>query len=195
MSATRLLILGLLRWMQPAHGYDIRRELLSWSAEKWGDLRPGSVYHALKTMAVDGLLEEVGSERVGNRPARTTYRLTDRGEIEFRELLTKFWWDYDTVYDPFLVALSFLPALSQREAAAALRNRAKLVAATIDAARVHLDSDWMAAKPPHVAEIFRLGIARGEAEIAWCERVAERVDRGELHPRSDEPTARRAGWQ
>lgn len=186
MSATRLLILGLMRWMQPAHGYDIRRELLSWGAEQWGDLKPGSVYHALKSMAADGLLEEVGSGRVGNRPTRTTYRMTDRGEVEFRELLTRFWWDYQAVYDPFLVALSFLPALSPREAAAALRNRAKLAAASIARARAGLDGDWITAKPPHVAEILELGIARAEAEIAWCERVAERVERGELHHRRDE---------
>lgn len=182
MSATRLLILGLLRWMQPAHGYDIRRELLSWGADHWGDLKPGSVYHALKSMAADGVLEEVASERVGNRPARTTYRTTDRGEVEFRELLTHFWWEHQAVYDPFLVALSFLPALSPREAAAALRNRAKLLETTVERSRNGVDSDWMADKPPHVAEILQLHMARAQAEIAWCERVAERVERGELHP-------------
>ena len=29
-STTRMMILGLVRWMQPVHGYDVRRELLSW---------------------------------------------------------------------------------------------------------------------------------------------------------------------
>ncbi len=33
MSATRLLILGALRFMQPAYGYSIHRELESWHAE------------------------------------------------------------------------------------------------------------------------------------------------------------------
>jgi DNA-binding PadR family transcriptional regulator len=33
MSTTRLMILGLVRWMQPVHGYDVKRELESWQAD------------------------------------------------------------------------------------------------------------------------------------------------------------------
>ncbi len=35
MSATRLLVLGAVRIFQPAHGYLVRRELLSWDVENW----------------------------------------------------------------------------------------------------------------------------------------------------------------
>ena len=35
MSATRLLVLGVVRIFQPVHGYFVRRELLSWRAESW----------------------------------------------------------------------------------------------------------------------------------------------------------------
>jgi DNA-binding PadR family transcriptional regulator len=42
MSTTRLLILGLVKRLQPVHGYDLRRALLAGKA----DIRPGSVYHA-----------------------------------------------------------------------------------------------------------------------------------------------------
>jgi hypothetical protein len=34
-SATRLLVLGAVRIFQPAHGYLVRRELLSWGVENW----------------------------------------------------------------------------------------------------------------------------------------------------------------
>lgn len=186
MSATRLLILGLVRWTEPVHGYDLRRELQSWGAEQWGDLHPGSVYHALKKMAAEGLLAEVDTGSVGKRPARTRYRMTDRGELEFRRLMAEFWWDHAApAYDPFMVALCFLPALSPQEVAAALRNRMKLLEASVARGRQHTSADWMADKPPHVAEIMELGIARQEAEIAWCARAAERAERGELHPGAD----------
>ena len=33
MSATRLLVLGAIRIMQPVHGYEVRRELVSWRVE------------------------------------------------------------------------------------------------------------------------------------------------------------------
>ena len=33
-----MLILGVVRWCQPVHGYDVRRELLSWHADEWANL-------------------------------------------------------------------------------------------------------------------------------------------------------------
>jgi len=35
MSAARLLILGVLQFESPAHGYEIRRELETWHTEQW----------------------------------------------------------------------------------------------------------------------------------------------------------------
>src|SRR5262249_6904137 len=68
MSTTRMMILGLVQWMEPVHGYDVRRELLSWNADKWAKIQPGSIYHALKKMTDEGLLREVTTEQVGQRP-------------------------------------------------------------------------------------------------------------------------------
>src|SRR5437899_3730180 len=82
-SATRLLILGLVKWLQPVHGYDVRRELLSWNVDEWANIAPGSIYHALRKLTEEGLLEEVATEQVGARPARTTYRVTPAGDDEF----------------------------------------------------------------------------------------------------------------
>lgn len=63
MSTTRLLVLGAVRIFQPVHGYYLRRELLTWRADQWAALNPGSVYNALKTLTKDGFLEEVDGER------------------------------------------------------------------------------------------------------------------------------------
>ena len=49
MSATRLLVLGAVRIFQPAHGYLVRRELLSWDVENWAAINPGSIYNMLRT--------------------------------------------------------------------------------------------------------------------------------------------------
>ena len=101
MSSTRLLILGVVRWFQPVHGYDVRRELLSWHADEWANVQPGSIYHALKKLAEEGLLREVATEQVGGRPARTTYEITPKGEDEFQDLLNRSWWDHKPALDPF----------------------------------------------------------------------------------------------
>src|SRR5262245_1043171 len=119
-----MMILGLVNWLQPVHGYDVRRELLSWDAESWANLQPGSIYHALRKMTEEGLLQEVTTEQVGSRPARTTYRMTPKGALEFEELLRKYWWNVSPTADPFAAAFAFLPALPRPEAIAALRNRA-----------------------------------------------------------------------
>ena len=43
MASTRLLVLGVVRIFQPVHGYDVRRELLSWRVDQWANVAPGSI--------------------------------------------------------------------------------------------------------------------------------------------------------
>ncbi|MEU3453872.1 PadR family transcriptional regulator [Micromonospora sp. NPDC006766] len=174
-----MMILGLVRWMQPVHGYDVRRELLSWSADKWANVQPGSIYHALRKLTDEGLLRAVSTEQVGARPARTSYEVTPKGEDEFETLLRAQWWQLHESPDPFVAAFSFLPAMPRDEAAAALRNRANLLRAGIESMRASLDSDWVRhRKPVHVGWMFELWLARAEAEMAWCGRIAERIESG-----------------
>jgi DNA-binding PadR family transcriptional regulator len=181
MSTTRMMILGLVRWLEPVHGYQVRRELVSWGVEDWANLAPGSIYHALRKLTDEGLLEEVATEQVGARPARTTYRTTRFGQEEFGRLLRKYWWEYRQPMDPFMVAMSFLPALSRREAVLALRNRASVLRGQVAMGR-EAPAGWVDDKPPHVGWLLELANARSEAEIAWCERVARRIEAGEgLH--------------
>ncbi len=190
-SATRLMILGLLRMSGPLHGYDVRRELLSWGADDWANVQPGSIYHALRKMAEEGLLSEVVSDRPGARPARVTYEITGTGEDEFQTLLRAYWWRPEPAKDPFAAAFSFVPALPRQEAVAALRNRAKQLRSTSDGLHASLESAWIKRqKPTHVAWMFELWIARAEAEIAWCERVADRIESGVSYlPEEFDPSA------
>jgi DNA-binding PadR family transcriptional regulator len=179
MSATRMMILGLVKWMQPVHGYDVRRELLSWNADKWANIQPGSIYHALRKLTEEDLLREVATEQVGARPARTTYEITPAGADEFETLLRQLWWQLHQAPDPFAAAFSFLPALPRTEAAAALRNRAQLLEASVTSMRGSRESAWMReSKPVHVGWMLELWIARAEAEIGWCRRIAQRIETG-----------------
>ncbi|MGW4501492.1 PadR family transcriptional regulator [Micromonospora sp. NPDC004336] len=189
-----MMILGLVRWMQPVHGYDVRRELLSWNADKWANVQPGSIYHALRKLTREGLLREVATEQVGARPARTTYEVTRKGEEEFETLLRGLWWQLHEPPDPFAAAFSFLPAMPREEAAAALRNRANLLRAGVEWMRASLSSDWMRdTRPVHVGWMFELWAARSEAEISWCERIAERVESGVSY--LPEGMERAEGWE
>jgi DNA-binding PadR family transcriptional regulator len=174
-----MMILGLVRWMQPVHGYDVRRELLSWHADEWASVQPGSIYFALRKLTEEGLLRKVATEQVGARPARTTYEITPKGVDEFESLLHDLWWRPHQPTDPFVAAISFLPALPLEEVVAGLRNRAQLLRAGNESMRASLDSDWIRqSKPAHVSWMFELWIARAEADIGWCERVAELIESG-----------------
>ena len=178
MSTTRLMILGLVQWMQPVHGYDVERELESWQAEEWANIAPGSIYHALRKLAEDGLLEEVATEQVGARPARINIPdAPPKGELEFEELLRQYWWSYRAPDRPVPGRIR-VPAARcrRREAVAALRNRARVLrAGGRRCTAVALASGLHAAdqKPTHVDWHVRAGDRHEmEVEIAWCERIA-----------------------
>ena len=173
------MILGVVRLAQPVHGYDVRRELLSWGADRWANVQPGSIYHALRKLTEEEMLREVGTDQVGGRPARTSYEITEKGEAEFESLLRDLWWNVAPTHDPFFAALSFLPSLPRPEAVAALRNRATVLRASMDGLRASLESRWIKElKPVQVAWMFELGIARLEGEVAWCERIADLIESG-----------------
>jgi DNA-binding PadR family transcriptional regulator len=180
-----MLILGVVRIFQPVHGYDVRRELLSWHADEWANIAPGSIYHALKKLAEEDLLHEVSTEQVGARPARTTYEITPKGEGEFQDLLRRYWWEHRPAIDPFTPAFVFLNALPRREGAAALRFRAQHLRLIADASDLRMDNERSWEYPEHITEMFRLEQARARVEADWCEAVAKRLDEGELTAADD----------
>jgi DNA-binding PadR family transcriptional regulator len=181
MSATRLLILGVLIRKQPIHGYDIRRELELWNAEQWANIAYGSIYFALNKMAEEELIAASSSDQAGSRPARTTYTITERGREEFERLLREYWWQEKPVIDPFQVALTFLDRLPRDELLAALRHRADTLRATLAAWDWGVSSKMGAPSTPrHIAEQLALTKAYKEATLRWLELVIAKVEHGEL---------------
>jgi DNA-binding PadR family transcriptional regulator len=178
-TSTRLLVLGAVRIFQPVHGYDVRRELLSWRVDQWANVAPGSIYNALKTLATDNLLEIVGTDQVGNRPERTTYQLTKEGNEELINLLRETWWKVSPPLDPLMPAVSFLPMLPPSEVAAALRNRISQIEGMLKQGEFAVRELPNQTTPAHVRELYRLAGARLSAEISWARELAARVEKGE----------------
>jgi len=179
MSMSRLIVLGAVRTYQPVHGYDLRRQLEGWHVAEWANLSYGSIYFNLKSLAEVGLLEEVGTDQVGNRPARTTYRLTATGEAEFQQLLRSAWWEYERGIDPFAAGLAFMTILPRDELIAALEHRARVLRSGAQgmefAARAQLDDP----DAPHIAETFWLLSARMVAEATWADEAVSRIRQGQ----------------
>lgn len=173
-------MLGAIRVFQPVHGYFVRRELLTWRADQWASLNPGSVYNALRALARDGFLEEVATE-ASNGPARTSYRLTDDGEAEFVQLLREALWTVDA-NDPGLLmtAVSFMRSLSREEVLAALEHRIAQIETSHRSLEFSISSVLdHPGKPRHVAELFYLNDARLQGELEWTRALAERLRQGD----------------
>jgi DNA-binding PadR family transcriptional regulator len=180
MSATRLLLLGTVRIFQPVHGYFVRRELLSWHADAWANLNPGSVYNGLRSLARDGFVEEVETEAHGGRPARTTYRLTGDGQTEFLRLLRNALWNVSLESADLMAAWSFAWALKREEVIAALESRIDQVEASARATELAIeDIPGSHDTPNTVAEHYRLAQARLDGEAAWARQLLERLQAGE----------------
>jgi DNA-binding PadR family transcriptional regulator len=167
----RAMVLGLVRWLQPVHGYDVLREATRWGGREWARLAPGSVYHALRTLTQEGALEVVRTERRGSRPPRTTYRLTDRGHRELATALEELWREADQQPDTLTVGLALLPLLSRSHAVRLLRDRAEALAERATA-------DVPAPLPVHLTWLFEFDAERAATEAAWCRRLAEMVEAG-----------------
>ncbi|HEV7555809.1 MAG TPA: PadR family transcriptional regulator [Kofleriaceae bacterium] len=186
-SSTRLLVLGVVRIFQPVHGYDVRRELMTWHAEEWASVAPGSIYSALKSLTKEGLIEIVGTGHVGNRPERTSYRLTSRGDQEFRELLRDCWWTVRMPLDPMVAAVSLVGFISREEAISALEARIAHIQGAITHAEYAINAIDDVETPAHVREMLRLINARMGAEIEWGRAFIGRLKNGEYRLLGDPP--------
>ena len=170
MSATRLLVLWMVRGYGRAHGYAIGSELLSWGAQEWANVKWGSIYHALKTMTREGLLRD-SDDTLG----RTEYEITERGEAEFMALLRAAVRTPKPRADFLGAAMAMLPALPRAEAIALLRERLDALEVARDKARAQLDG-WV--DPPHVTELYGLWTHEAEAGITWTQGLIDRLEGG-----------------
>ena len=114
-STTRLLVLGVVRIFQPVHGYEVRRELVTWRAQEWASVKPGSIYNALKTLTRDGFLEVVGTDQVGGRPERTTYEITDAGRHQLTTDVAQMLAEVADEYPVFPFALGHRPTTTAED--------------------------------------------------------------------------------
>ncbi|MFG1909117.1 PadR family transcriptional regulator [Kribbella sp. NPDC048928] len=179
MSTTRLLLLGVVRIFQPAYGYQLRRELLTWNVQDWANINPGSIYTGLRTLAKHGYLQEIEQDGA-HRPGRTSYKLTADGETEYFSLLRGMLWTVDGFHpDKMQATISFMWSLRRDEVIAALEARISQLEALLKSepfAERQISED--PATPNHVVEMFRITSARDRGELQWTHDFLARVQAG-----------------
>lgn len=184
MSATRLLVLGAIRIMQPVHGYDVRRELLTWRLEELANIKPGSIYGAIRTLERDGCVAVHARESEDSRPERTVYVLTGEGEKEFHLLLREAWWNVSQAVEPLVPALCLMLFLPREELIAALRARTGQLQGQLSSLAFTRDSIADGATgadgeiPEHVREILDFVTGRTRSELEWTRALSRRLRGG-----------------
>ncbi|MGW6687498.1 PadR family transcriptional regulator [Streptomyces sp. NPDC054961] len=187
MSAIRLLVLGAVRRHGRAHGYQVRADLEYWGAHEWSNTKPGSIYHALKQMAKQGVLlaHEVAPSVAGG-PPRTEYELTEAGLAEYFTLLREALSASDQKADVLTSALGFMVDLPRADALALLRERLGGLAAWRATVTGHYVPEGGIEPLGHIGEIMHRWISAADAEAEWTRGLIDRIEAG-AYSFADEP--------
>ncbi|MFD4572917.1 PadR family transcriptional regulator [Streptomyces sp. NPDC058417] len=179
MSAIRLLVLGSVRQHGRAHGYQVRNDLEYWGAHEWSNAKPGSIYHALKQMAKQGLLRahEIAPSTAGG-PPRTEYELTEQGTEEYFRLLREALTSYDQKVDVKSAAIGFVVDLPRAEAVSLLRERTRRIHEWRAAVTQHYVPEEGPEQLGHIGEIMNLWLHTADAEAAWAQGLIARIEGG-----------------
>ncbi|WP_430479088.1 PadR family transcriptional regulator [Streptomyces sp. P11-1] len=179
MSAIRLLVLGAVRMHGRAHGYQVRNDLEYWGAHEWSNAKPGSIYHALKQMAKQGLLlaHETAPSTAGG-PPRTEYEVTEEGLAEYRTLLRDAIRSYDQNLDVLSAAIGFIVDLPREEAVALLKERVEGIKEWRDSVTEYYTPEEGPESLGHIGEIMNLWVHSADAGAEWTRGLIERIEGG-----------------
>ncbi|MFF7812960.1 PadR family transcriptional regulator [Streptomyces sp. NPDC007945] len=179
MSAIRLLVLGAVKQHGRAHGYQVRNDLEYWGAHEWSNAKPGSIYHALKQMAKQGLLraEELAPSTVGG-PPRVEYEITEAGRAEYLRLLREALATYDQQMDVLSAAVGFVVDLPRAEAVELLRERLRRLDAWRTSVTEYYVPEGGPAQLGHIGEIMHLWVHSADAGREWTLGLIERIEGG-----------------
>ncbi|WP_037683957.1 PadR family transcriptional regulator [Streptomyces griseus] len=179
MSAIRLLVLGAVRQHGRAHGYQVRNDLEYWGAHDWSNAKPGSIYHALKQMAKQGLLHahEIAPSTAGG-PPRTEYEITGKGTEEYFALLREALTSYDQKVDVKSAGIGFIVDLPRGEAVALLKERTRRIGEWRAVVTEHYVPEDGPERLGHIGEVMNLWVHSADSESEWIQGLIERIERG-----------------
>ncbi|WP_328385383.1 PadR family transcriptional regulator [Streptomyces sp. NBC_00400] len=179
MSAIRLLVLGAVRQHGRAHGYQVRNDLEYWGAHEWSNAKPGSIYHALKQMAKQGLLHahDIAPSTAGG-PPRTEYELTAAGEAEYFALLRAALAQHDQKVDVLSAGIGFVVDLPRAEAVALLKERVRALEEWRTAVTSHYTPEGGTEQLGHIGEIMNMWVHSADSGAVWTRGLIERIEGG-----------------
>ena len=176
-TETRLLLLGAVAIFEPVNGYQIRRELVSWGVEDWANIKPGSIYNGLATLAQRGELVR-HDLRDGTRDV-AVYELSNLGRAEFQRLFEEAVVEVrPSAPLAFQTAISMLPLVERDQAVDLLRRRLENLDRSTEDTR--LKASMTDHVPPHALAMVDYWQRVATVERDWLVTLLARIDNGEL---------------
>ena len=156
------------------HGHQIRRMAQLDRTELWADVKPGSLYGALRRMVDEGVIEALRTERVGNLPERTVYAITDDGRRELFVLRQAILRETRLRPDPVDLALAYSQDLAEDELRAVIQDRRRALAAELESWKQLYEE-----AEPYLTGLepasFDHAIMRLQAEVAWHDKLLDQL--------------------
>ncbi len=175
-----LAVLGLLK-ERSMHGYQLKKSLSETLGPFW-QVSYGALYPALKRLRAQGAVEEVFPKtKVGRR--RNVYRLTDKGERTFAELLESVG-ERDLVTDDngFRVRLAFFRYLKPETRIGVLERRRAALYVRLGELKQRLTS-YRERVDDYTLSLMRHGMDSTERDISWVDDLIQAERRAARRPR------------
>lgn len=173
-----VMILALLR-EGDMHPYEMVRLMRARRDDRLLTVTNGTLYHTVARLQRAGLIDEVGSDRDGNRPERTTYSLTDAGRDALLVWLRR---ELSIIDRPaeFRIALAEAHNLESAEVIDALRLRRH----ALDEGHVSHRDGLVGARQGGAPEQVLVEFERQEvllgAELRWIDSLIDRLEAEEF---------------
>lgn len=165
---------------RPMHPYEMYQMLVLRHEDKLVKVRPGSLYHVVTRLAEQELVRAEGIDRAGNRPERTTYRITADGRRTLRTRVAELLRTPLPEYPLFPVALGEAHNLPKPEVLALLRERIDHLAGQA----AEIETMIAAAERKQVPRRYWIVLpylrATLRTEIEWVEQLVGELDSGAL---------------
>lgn len=156
------------------HAYEMVRLLRERKADRLVTLTHGTIYHTVARLERNGLIAEVGTDREGNRPERTTYTLTGAGADMLVAWVRR---ELPAIERPerFRIALAEAHNLDRAEVVALLTDRRAALAASLEAHSTARDRAIdRGSYPQFHIEVHRES-ALLAADVAWLDEAVEYI--------------------
>ncbi|WP_280364729.1 PadR family transcriptional regulator [Nocardia wallacei] len=165
---------------RPMHPYEMYQLLLQRREDYLLKIRPGSLYHTVARLAEQGLVHAEGTDRAGNRPERTTYRIAESGTAALRTRIADLIRRPLREYPIFPLAMSEAHNLPRDEVIALIRERIGWL--DNDVTEIDALHDWLTTHQVPRRYWIVIEYLRGQldAELAWLRRLALDLESGAL---------------